>query len=689
VNAGSEITSSLERLAASSGVRAFVEANPVLVTIALGVAAILIIDFILGAPWWLLGGYRALTRGLKTSKANQLAQTLRQESGPRFAVLLAPFRRDRGGALAALVRDAVSQHLRGFLFDREILVRDAPLDLRGPADAAGARAWLTKFDADLLIWGEGGKGPVHRLFFLTGRAADEDELVQEIRLAPDVEGDEDGRLASGIAYILARTALPTAVEADRYRVDKLQPLLDAVGALAHEPPRGLGEEFEQVLRRDAAAIALSVGRRRNDPDELRRASRLRVRILSEVDRAASPEAWALARADLGRVHLALGRLELDDKRLAAAQDAFADAVDDLKGDAQRPHRARALLSYAHAASERAKIGEPAARYTEAAKAYRSALKSAPEDDPRFLDDGRRGLASALHALSEIDGDQVALRQAIEAYRDACTDRLRAVDPPGWAHTCHRLGDALALLAGRQGDPAFYEDAVKAYEDAHKERPRDGFPKEWSETWAQLGPALLGLGKAKPDLDAIQRAVEAFRNAMKEVSAEDDPDRWSQLQNNLGNACQALGEATGERRHLVSAVTAYRTAIEHLDRRVRPYEWAGIQNNLGNALHALGEKSQGVEALEAALAAHRNALTVRTKERSRVDWAATRNNMGLVLTALGARLRDPQRLEEAIGAYRDALGIFRMAGEVRYAVMAERNLDRARTLLEESRQMAAE
>jgi tetratricopeptide (TPR) repeat protein len=689
VNAGSNIAGSLESLAASSGVRALVEANPAVVTIAVGLAAILIVDLFLGAPWWLIGGYRALTRGLRASKAKQLAATLRQESGPRFAVLLGPCRRDRGGALLALVNDALTKHLGGFMFNREILVREAPLDLRGPHDAAAARAWLREFEADLLIWGEAGKGPVHRLFFLTGKAIDEDEPVQEIRLAPEVEGDEDGRLAAGVAYIFARTALPTAEEADRYRVDKLQPLLDAVGALAHDPPRGLGEEFEQVLRRDASAIALSIGRRRNDTDELRRASRLRVRILSEIDRAAEPETWALARADLGRVHLALGRLELDDKRLAAAAEAFADAVESLQGDAQRTARAKALLSFAHAASERAKIGEPANRYAEAAKAYRSALRVAPEDDPRFLDDARRGLASALHALSEIDGDEVALRQAIEAYRDARTDRLRAVEPQGWALTCHRLGDALALLASRQGDPALYEDAIASYEEALKERPRDGFAKEWGETWAQLGPALLGLGKAKPDLEAIQRAVEAFRNAMREVSAEDDPDRWSQLQNNLGNASQAMGEATGERRHLVSAVTAYRTAIEHVDRRTRPFEWAGIQNNLGNALHALGEKSQGVEALEAALAAHRNALTVRTKERSRVDWAATRNNMGLVLTALGARRRDPQRLEEAIGAYRDALGVFRMAGEVRYAVMAERNLDRAKALLEESRQMAAE
>jgi tetratricopeptide (TPR) repeat protein len=655
----------------------------------LGLLAILLIDFFLGAPWWLVAAGRSLTRGLRTSRANQTASTLREESGPRFAVVLGPFHQDRGDALARLVTDALNEHLRRFLFDREVLIRTAPLELRGPNDVVEGREWVRRCDADLLIWGQAGKSPVHRLFFLTYKSMNEEEPVQEIRLAPPGEGEDADRLAAGVAYIFARTALPAAQDADRYRIEKLQPVLDALGELAHEPPDGLGPAFEQVLRQDAAAIALSIGRRTKNADELRRASRLRVRILAEIDRAAEPAAWALARAELGRVHLVLGRLELDDKRLEAASEAFADAVTGLGDDAHHDDRAHALLDLANAENERAKLGQPAAHYAEAAKAYRSALRSAPEDDPRFLDDARRGLAAALHALAEIDGDQTALRQAIEAYRDSRTDRLRAVEPQAWSQTCHRLGDALAMLAGRQGDPAYYEESIAAYQDALKERPRDGVPLEWADTWRQLGQALLGLGKSKPDLEAIQRSIEAFRNAMKEVSAEDDPERWSHLQNNLGNACQALGEATGERRSLVSAVTAYRTAIEHVDRRLNAFQWAGIQNNLGNALHTLGEKSQGVEALEAALTAHRNALTVRTKERARVDWAATRNNMGLVLTTLGARLRDPQRFEEAIGAYRDALGVFRMAGEVRYAVMTERNLDRAKALLDESRQMAAE
>src|SRR5690606_23794266 len=111
----------------------------------------------------------------------------------------------------------------------------------------------------------------------------------EIRIAPPQESDTDERLAAGIAYIFARTALPTAAEADRYRIEKLQPVLDALGELAHDPPEGLGAQFEQVLRQDAAAMAFSIGRRKKDADELRRASRLRVRILAEIDRSKQPQ----------------------------------------------------------------------------------------------------------------------------------------------------------------------------------------------------------------------------------------------------------------------------------------------------------------------------------------------------------------------------------------------------------------
>lgn len=688
---GSDIGGALARFASDPGVRDAVAANPVAVVVVFGLLAVLLIDFLLGAPWWALTAVQKTVAGARASRARAMAVSLREEAGPRFAVLVGALRRDRHGDLRDLVNRALDGPLKGFLFDREVLVREAPIDIRGGSDPAAARDWIGRYEADLMIWGDAGgaRSPLQRLYFLTRGVEGEDPAIQEIRLHPPTDAAETERLAAGLAYILARSALPLAQDSDRYRIEKLQPVLDALGALAHEPPKGLGPAFEQVLRRDAAALALSIGRRRNDGGELRRASRLRVRILAEIDRATAPSDWALARADLGRVHLALGRLELDDKRLAAAAEAFSDAVEGLTRPEDREGRSRALLDLARAEQERAQLGEPAVHYAEAAKAYRAALRAAPEDEPRFLDDGRRGLAASLHAMADIDGDEGALRQAVEAYRDARTERLRAVDAAAWSSVCHRLGDALSQLAARRGDPDLYEEAVASYDEALRERPRDTLPKEWSETWSQLGLALIGLGKTKPDLQALQRAADAFRNAMKESSSEDDPERWSHLQNNLGNACQALGEATGDRRHLVSAVTAYRTAIEHLDRRAEPFVWAGMQNNLGNALHALGEKSQGVEALEAALTAHRNALTVRTKERSRVDWAATRNNMGLVLTTLGSRLRDPQRLEEAVAAYRDALGIFRMAGEVRYAVMAERNLDRAKALLDESRQMAAE
>jgi len=685
----SGILQTIGQIFASSGVQALVEANPLVAVLALGVVGILAVDLILGAPWSVWMGMRALFRRRRSVQANKVARELRRDSGARFAALVAPFAKDRDEQLGDLINQALNDHMGAFMFERDVLVEHAPLELEGAQGEDAARAWLAKSEADLLVWGEGGKGSLHHIFFLTGKSALAGEPVQEIRFVPAQIGDELASLAAGIAYIFARTALPSAQEADRYRVEKLVPLLDALGALARDPPHGLGSVFEQVLRRDAASIALSVGRRRGDPDELRRASRLRVRIVAEIDRAREPVSWAVARADLGRTHLALGQLELDDKRLGASVAALSEAAEMLKGEETRDLRAGVLLDLAHAHHERAKMGDPALNFAEAAKAYRRALKVAPDDVPGFLDSARRGLAETLHALADIGGDIAALRQAIEAYRDAATDRARAVDPLGWAMIRHRLGDALMSLAVKQGDNVFYREAIEAYQSALRERPRDSLPDAWADTWSQLGHALLGVGKAEPDLDALHSAVDAFRNALKEIDVNDDPFAWSQLQNNLGNAQQAIGEATGERRPLVSAITAYRNSLEHIDKHERPFDWAGTQNNLGNALHVLGEKSQGVEALEAALTAHRNALTVRTRESARVDWAATRNNMGLVLTTLGTRLRDAQRLEDAVDAYRDAVGVFRMSGVVRFAVMAERNLDKAKAVLEECRQLAAE
>ncbi|MCG8441044.1 MAG: tetratricopeptide repeat protein [Caulobacterales bacterium] len=669
----------------SAGVREFIVGEPLTAGLVAAVFAAFACDVLFGLPYSAAEGLRVWRGARRRVSARRAALKLRSESGKRFSVLLAPFQEDETGGLSALMDRALESHAPSFLFEREVEIARPPVSLEGPESEPAARLWSERSDADLVIWGSGSRRGLMRLYFLTATARDTYGPIQEIRLVPPVTPGERDRLAAGVAYVLARTALPCAENADAYRTEKLSPVLDALDKLASDPPNGLGASFERVLREDAAKIAFSVGRRDRDGAALRRASRLRVRLLAEIDRQDRPEEWAVARAELGRAQLALGEAEDDPRRLEAAIEAFAEAAEMLRGEALRGERASALLDLARAHHARSLGERDTSHLSAAAKAYRAAMKVAPEQlEARFIDEARRGLASVLHSLAETTNDVEGLRQAIEVHRAAATERSRAVDPVAWAQAQHDLGRALVTLATLEDGPERYREAVEAFHAALEERTREADAEAWAETMSQLGHSSYQLGRAEAGEAGLEAAIEAYQGALDVRDRDDNPLLWAQTRNNLGNAMQALGERTGERWRLEGAVREYRAALSVFTRDDNPTEWAGTQNNLGNALHVLGERGDSVEALKDALRAHVAALEVRTKENNRVDWAATRNNIGLVLTTLGSRTNDRRRLEQAVGAYRDALGVFRLAGALKYAHTAERNLEHAQNLLDESR-----
>ncbi len=665
---------------ASAPVREWVVAHPEAALVALGFSVVFLIDAIADAPGAVVKMLRWRSGSRVLAQANAVARELRVVSGARFAVLTGPFTHDDAGMLDRLVERALDNHAAGFLFDRQARRARLPLPLDGPNAAEAAREWSRQADADLIVWGQGGRAStLWRIYFLTARARAQNGPVQEIRLIPPQDAAEADRLARGVAYIFARLALPSAEEADRYRPEKLRSVLAALDQVISDPPKGLGEEFERLLRVDAARIALSIGERTNDLGALRRASRLRVRILAEIDRVTKPRDWAEARADLGRVHLAIGQRERDARRLSAAIEAFADAGELYQGMEMRAEYARNILNIARSHHARAEIVGDAGDIKAAIAAYRRALEFADDDGSRFADEARRGLAAALHVLGDAGGELDAFDEAVSLYHLVANDRVKAVEPTVWAQSKHDLGMALMALSAQRRDPQAGYEAVAAFREALRERTRDVDPQGWSQTMCQLGLALFAAGKREPAAGALEAAVRAFREILDAIAPEADPVFWARMQHNLGAALQAIGERDRDRVAYRNAVEAFNQALTVLTAIAQPHEWAAVQNNLGNALHALGHEARDPETLETALKAHRDALSVRTRDRAREDWAATRNNMGLVLMTLAETTGDRRRLQEAMESYRDALGVFRLAGLADYAAMAERNLEHAKDL----------
>jgi Tetratricopeptide repeat len=74
----------------------------------------------------------------------------------------------------------------------------------------------------------------------------------------------------------------------------------------------------------------------------------------------------------------------------------------------------------------------------------------------------------------------------------------------------------------------------------------------------------------------------------------------------------------------------------------------------------------------------------TRERVPLQWATTQNNLGNALSTLGARESGTARLEEAVAAFRAALEEWTREAAPHWHDIAQWNLARCLTLLEQRR-----
>ncbi len=172
-----------------------------------------------------------------------------------------------------------------------------------------------------------------------------------------------------------------------------------------------------------------------------------------------------------------------------------------------------------------------------------------------------------------------------------------------------LADALTKYGEQAGNNAALQEAVETFKELLREYTRERVPLDWAMTQNNLGLALESLGERESSSARLDEAVAAYRDALLEYSRERVPLDWAATQNNLGLALQTLGERESSTARLDEAVAAYRAALlERTCERV-PLNWAGTQNNLGDALRTLGARRHDAAPLCAALEYHLDALEI--------------------------------------------------------------------------------
>ena len=284
------------------------------------------------------------------------------------------------------------------------------------------------------------------------------------------------------------------------------------------------------------------------------------------------------------------------------------------------------------------------------------------------------LANSLLTFGAQGGNNHALIEAINRYREVLGHYTRERVPLYWAGTQNNLGNALQRLGGRERGTAPLEEAVAAYREALKEWTRQAVPLDWALTQNNLGSALERLGRREEGTGRLEEAVGAYREALREWTRERVPLYWAGTQNNLGNALQELGDREKRTARLEEAVAAYRAALEERPREKVPLHWAGTQSNLGNALRRLGERESGTARLEEAVASFRAALQEWTREKVPLDWAMAQNNLGGALRSLGERRGDAKLVCDALGAHLAGWEVFTQAKAGHYAAIAKRGVE---------------
>lgn len=254
---------------------------------------------------------------------------LRQEGWQGYGIAVAPLSGPGGQKASAVLIEALEQELEKFSFGAPFSIFKAPAPKAtkrfGLRDIA--RRWMTRSEADMVIWGHrsGKRREFVQLDILSreGTKSPEEAVHTRVHLPRDfAQAPELVRRIS--AYLVARALQPGLAQATAFKAEKIAPvagiLADALALENAFPP-----ETVMLLETDYCAMGIHI----SDPVHLTRVVTLRRKRLAEIGDL-SLEDQIAARIDLGRALLAQSEINFDPTRIREAMDHLKIAVDQLK-----------------------------------------------------------------------------------------------------------------------------------------------------------------------------------------------------------------------------------------------------------------------------------------------------------------------------------------------------------------------
>ena len=163
---------------------------------------------------------------------------------------------------------------------------------------------------------------------------------------------------------------------------------------------------------------------------------------------------------------------------------------------------------------------------------------AARGQPRRRADIQYAHAMALLTIGDL-GDDLALRDCIEASRDSATFYTRQRAPTRWAVLQLNIGNAMIALASREDEPARNE-SVPTVIAAIEAIDRAAQPDLWASAHETLADAYIVQGRGA-DPHALRQAATALRSALEVYRRPSFADRRERAQRRLEEIYRALGE----------------------------------------------------------------------------------------------------------------------------------------------------
>jgi hypothetical protein len=156
---------------------------------------------------------------------------------------------------------------------------------------------------------------------------------------------------------------------------------------------------------------------------------------------------------------------------------------------------------------------------------------------------RQGELEYAHAMALLvigdTGDELAMRDCVEASRRSAEYYTRRRTPTRWAVLQLNIGQALTFLGGR-GDETALSEAVSTIEAAIEAIRRDHQPELWASAHETLANTHVVRANGR-DRQALRQAAAALQAALEIYRRPAFAERRARAEQRLAEIYRALGE----------------------------------------------------------------------------------------------------------------------------------------------------